>query len=101
MAAERPARIKAEMRGAVLEIVCADIRRASAVLRQTALLTEVQLFGDRLNVVAHDAEAGTQAVRQSLAQAGIQIDSIRVIRSSLENAFISLIRRQSEEPHAS
>jgi len=101
MAAERPARIKAEMQGAVLEIVCADIRRASAVLRQTGLLTEVQLFGDRLNVVARDAEAGTQAVRLSLAEAGIQIDSLRVIRSSLENAFISLIRSESEEPHAS
>src|SRR5208283_1729627 len=63
MVAERPARIKAEMKGAVLEIVCADIRRASAVLRQTGQLSEVQLFGDRLNVVAPDAEAGARAVR--------------------------------------
>ncbi|MGO9309805.1 MAG: ABC transporter ATP-binding protein [Spirochaetia bacterium] len=101
LAAERPARIKAEMRGAVLEIVCADIRRASAVLRQTGALDEVQLFGDRLNVVARDADAGMQVVQQALAGAGIAIDSLRVIRSSLENAFISLIRSESEEPHAS
>jgi ABC-2 type transport system ATP-binding protein len=88
------------MDGVVLEIVCADIRRASAVLRQSGQLSEVQLFGDRLNVVAHDAEAGTQAVRRSFAEAGMQIDSLRVIPSSLENAFISLIRSESEEPHA-
>jgi len=101
MAAERPARIKAEMRGAVLEIVCADIRRASAVLRQTSRLSEVQLFGDRLNAVAPDAQAGEQAARGALAEAGIEIVSLRVIPSSLENAFISLIRSKSEEPHES
>lgn len=100
IAAARPARIRAQMDGVVLEIVCADIRRASAVLRQSGQLSEVQLFGDRLNVVAHDAEAGTQAVRRSFAEAGMQIDSLRVIPSSLENAFISLIRSESEEPHA-
>ncbi len=101
MAVERPDRIRSEMKGTVLEIVCAEIRRASSVLRQTGPLSEVQLFGDRLNVVARDAEAGMKAVRQSLAEAGIRIDSLRVIPTSLENAFISLIRSESEEPHAS
>ena len=89
------------MKGAVLEIVCADIRRASALLKKVKALREVQLFGDRLNVVADDAEAGEQAVRGALGEAGIAIDSLRVIPSSLENAFISLIRSESEEPHES
>ena len=101
MAAERPARIKAEMKGAVLEIVCGDIRRASTVLRQGSELSEVQLFGDRLNAVARDAQAGQEAARRSLAEAGIPIVSLRVIPSTLENAFISLIRNESEEPHES
>jgi ABC-2 type transport system ATP-binding protein len=101
MAAERPARIKAEMKGAVLEIVCADIRRASAVLRMSSELLEVQLFGDRLNAVAPDAQAGERAARQALAEAGIEIIAFRVIPPSLENAFISLIRSESEELHAS
>lgn len=101
MAAEHPSRIKAGMKGAVLEIVCKDIRRASAVLRQTSQLSEVQLFGDRLNAVARDAEAGPQSARQSLAAAGIQVMSLRVIPASLENAFISLIRSESEARHES
>ncbi len=71
------------------------------MLRQTGKLSEVQLFGDRLNAVATDAQAGEQAARKALAGAGIEIDSLRVIPSSLENAFISLIRRESEEPHES
>ena len=101
MAAERPARIKESMRGAVLEIVCADIRRASSLLRLTGALREVQLFGDRLNVVADDARAGEESARRTLGDAGIEIVSLRVIPSSLENAFISLIRRESEERHES
>jgi ABC-2 type transport system ATP-binding protein len=101
MAAERPARIKESMRGAVLEIVCADIRRASSLLRLTGELREVQLFGDRLNVVAEDARAGEQSTRRALGDAGIEILSLRVIPSSLENAFISLVRREREESHES
>ena len=96
MAAESPARIKAAMKGSVLEIICADIRRASAVLRRLGELREVQLFGDRLNAVAVDATAGEQAVRAALDVEGIQVTSLRVIPSSLENAFISLIRSESE-----
>ncbi len=101
MAAESPARIKAAMKGSVLEIICADIRRASTVLRRLEELREVQLFGDRLNAVVREARAGEQAVRRALGEAGIQITSLRVIPSSLENAFISLIRSESEESHES
>jgi ABC-2 type transport system ATP-binding protein len=99
MAAETPARIKESIRGAVLEIVCADIRRASSLLRNTGALRDVQLFGDRLNVVAEDAPAGEEVARRALGDAGIEISSLRVIPSSLENAFISLVRGESEERH--
>ncbi len=101
MAAESPARIKASMRGSVLEIICAETRRASTVLRALGELREVQLFGDRLNAVALDPQSGEEAVRRALGEAGIQIASLRVIPSSLENAFISLIRSESEESHES
>jgi ABC-2 type transport system ATP-binding protein len=94
MAVESPARIKASMKGSVLEIICADIRRASGVLRGLEELDEVQLFGDRLNAVALDAARGEQAARRALADEGITVTSLRVIPSSLENAFISLIRSE-------
>lgn len=99
MAAESPARIKEIMTGAVLEIVCPDIRRASALLKNAPGLREVQLFGDRLNVVTDDASSGEHAVRQALEKAGIEILSFRVVPPTLENAFISLIRNESEERH--
>ena len=76
MAVETPARIRAAMEGSVMEIVCADTRRASAVLRGAGGLREVQLFGDRLNAVAADPRAGESAVRRLLGDAGIEITSL-------------------------
>jgi ABC-2 type transport system ATP-binding protein len=96
MAVERPAGIRAAMQGTVLEVVCTEIRRASALLKAAGALREVQLFGDRLNAVAADADAGEAVIRGVLEGAGIEISSLRVIPASLENAFISLIRKESE-----
>ena len=45
------------MRGTVVEIVCPEIRRAFAVLKTLPGVREVQLFGDRLNVVVDDPDA--------------------------------------------
>ena len=58
---------------------------------------DVQLFGDRLNVVVKDASAGEAAIRATLAEAGIEVTSLRKIPSSLENAFISLVRNERGE----
>jgi len=92
LAVDRPARIRESMRGLVLEIVCSDTRRARGALRLTGAFGDVQLFGDRLNVVVEDAPAAEALVRDALGQAGIDVSSLRVIPSSLENAFISLVR---------
>jgi ABC-2 type transport system ATP-binding protein len=101
MAVERPGVIKGEVQGRVLEIVCADIRRASAVLKASGALREVQLFGDRLSGVADDAERGQALARRTLAEAGIADLSIREIPPSLEYAFISLLRNEREAAHES
>jgi ABC-2 type transport system ATP-binding protein len=92
LAVDSPAAIRQAMSGSVLEIVASDIRRAGALLRLAGL--DAQLFGDRLNTVVPDASAGEAAVRAILGEAGIEILSLRVIPSSLENAFISLVRNE-------
>ena len=92
LAVDRPARIREAMRGSVLEVVCSDARTARSVLRLEGKLGDVQLFGDRVNVVVDDVPAAEASVRASLATAGIDVTSLRVIPTSLENAFISLVR---------
>ena len=84
-------------RGSILEIVCSDIRRAAAALKLTGAFDNVRLFGDRLNVVAPEARTGEQAVRATLGEAGIDVSSCRVVPTSLENAFISLVTAERGE----
>jgi ABC-2 type transport system ATP-binding protein len=97
LALDRPARVRESVSGSVLEVICRDIRGAVAVLRLCGMYDDVQLFGDRLNVVVKDASAGETAIRATLAEAGIEVTSLRKIPSSLENAFISLVRNERGE----
>ncbi len=94
---DSPAAIKASMKETVLELVCPRVREAAALLRPLTAIREVQLFGDRLNLVAADAADAAAAaaetrVRSVLGEAGIPVEALRRVEPSLENVFISLIR---------
>jgi ABC-2 type transport system ATP-binding protein len=88
--ADTPQALKSRLHGAVIELVCTEIRRAFAVLKAAPEATEVQLFGDRLNLVVQDPEHDAPALEARLAREGIEILDKRIIRPSLENVFISL-----------
>jgi ABC-2 type transport system ATP-binding protein len=87
-----PAAIKAQLGGAVLEVV-AEPRRAA--LDAARLLPEVRqgtVFGAslHLHVTAPGAAAG---VRDALAARGIAVREIHQIEPSLEDVFVSLMGR--------
>ena len=97
LAVDRPGSIRESTRGSILEIVCSDIRRAAAALKLAGAFRNVRVFGDRLNVMVSEAGTGEQAVRATLAGAGIGVSSCRVVPTSLENAFISLVTSERGE----
>ena len=96
LAVDTPSAIRGAVAGGVLEVVTPDTRRAAALLRARGL--DVQLFGDRLNVITADARGGEASIRSTLASAGIAVTLLRAIPSSLENAFISLVRGTAPAP---
>jgi hypothetical protein len=85
------------MRGTVVEIVCPEIRRGFGVLKGVRGVTEVQLFGDRLNAVVTDPDRGIPLIEAALAAAGIPVLQRRVLAPSLENVFISVTQSASSE----
>ena len=91
MQVDEHAQLKKLMSGEVVEIVCERVRDASKVLRNQSFAKEVQIFGDRLNVVVENARRDFYQVELKLRQNGIGINSWRVISQSLENVFISLL----------
>jgi len=101
MAADTPQAVRRLMRGEVIEVVCADIRKAFEVLKRPPALGEVQAFGDRLNIVVGNAAADFPAIAARLREAGIVAIDRRVIPPSLENVFISVMKaRETEVEHA-
>jgi len=97
MTAAPPAEVKALMRGTVVEIVCADTFGARAALRGLPAAREVQIFGDRLDIVVDDMEKDLPAVEARLSQAGIAVLDRRAVPPSLENVFISVTRPAAKE----
>ena len=97
LAADTPLALKRLMRGTVVEIVCPDIRRAFAVLKSVPGVSEVQLFGDRLNAVVSDPDRQRPLIEAALAAAGIPVLQQRALAPSLENVFISITRSAALE----
>jgi len=93
---DTPAETRKRMQGKVLEIVMERVRDGFRLLKGHPGLREVQAFGDRLNVIVDDADAGLREVEQVFQQHGLGMTSWRVIPPSLENVFISLLTQNAQ-----
>jgi ABC-2 type transport system ATP-binding protein len=91
LVADTPQSIKSLMKGAVLEIVAPEIRRVRDIARRVPG-AEVQMFGDRVNIVVRDPAADAERIRTRLADAGLAVTSWRTVAPSLENVFISMLK---------
>jgi ABC-2 type transport system ATP-binding protein len=99
-AADRPAAIKASLKGDVLEIVCDQVRKAAQCLSALPMVREVQAFGDRLNVVVAKSTGDNEQIRETLARTGIMVRNIRKIPPTLENVFIAYMKATDPLPKA-
>jgi len=97
MKADTPERLKQYMRGEIVEVVCDRVRQASAALLGHPRVSEVQTFGDRLNIVVERASRDLADVEAILAGRGVTVRSMRVVSPSLENVFISLLTHPERE----
>ena len=85
-----------------LEVHTANLAEAEDRLAEAedGVIGDVQRFGDRLDVIVPDPEAGRAAVEATLAKAGIAIQDIRVADPTLENTFVARLRAMGQELHA-
>jgi ABC-2 type transport system ATP-binding protein len=84
-----PAELRQSLGLQRLEVRAADLRRAEAALAGRDGIADVQRFGDRLDVLVGDAQAGERAVRAALGDA---VGSVRAASPTLENAFVAILR---------
>jgi ABC-2 type transport system ATP-binding protein len=94
---DAPAALKSMMKGEVVELICDDNRKAASALKNIPGLTDVQTFGDRLNVVIDDTGKTRPEIERKLGQSGLKILDWRRVSPSLENVFIALTRETNED----
>ncbi|MEW6379626.1 MAG: ABC transporter ATP-binding protein [bacterium] len=87
-----PAEVKKLMSGTILEVRTLKPRQAASLLReQLAAADAINLFGDRLHLVTREPEKTARQTEQILTRAGLEVSSIRPIRPSLEDVFVSVL----------
>jgi ABC-2 type transport system ATP-binding protein len=96
IADDTPANIKKEMTGELLELTPSDLIAAKSIVTSLKGVRELQTYGDKLHVFVDDASRRKPEIAAVLATHHIQHDEIRKIEVRMEEAFISLIRRQAQ-----
>jgi len=94
IAVDTPQNIKNSIHKQVIEIICDDIKKAYAVLKEK-YDTDVQIFGDRLDVVVDNVDQSLKDLNSIFEKNNIELLSHRTITPSLENVFIHLVKKAS------
>jgi len=97
-----PAELRDSLGMRRLEVHTANLAEAEDKLTdaEDGVISDVQRFGDRLDVIVKDPVAGRAAVEAALAKAGIAVQNIRVADPTLENTFVARLRAMGQELHA-
>jgi ABC-2 type transport system ATP-binding protein len=94
LAVDSPAGIKSRIRNTVLEIVCTPARKAYELILASGD-DEVQLFGDRVNVILEDNADSEERVVKLLKDNEVSVNDLRKTSPTLENAFIHLLKESA------
>jgi len=84
------------IQGSLLLVECDRLGDAIERVRHFEGVRDVAVFGNALHLVVSDA-AIAPAIRAMLEADGIAVDNLKVIRPSLEDAFVALTTRRSSE----
>jgi len=93
LALDHPSAIRATFAGEIVEVIAEPQAAALAVVRQDARVQDVQTFGERLHArLAKDqGEPAVTRIAEALRQAGVEVTSLRVVPTSLEDVFIDRV----------
>jgi ABC-2 type transport system ATP-binding protein len=94
IALDRPAALRARMTEPILELTVDDGPAAAQALLGAPGVIEAALFGRAVHVVVDDAAHARTSLPARLAARGLPVVSISPVSPSLEDVFVSLVRRE-------
>ena len=94
IALDTPQNIKTSINKKVIEIITNDIKKTYSILKEN-YRSNVQIFGDRINIIVDNADKVIEDISSTLKKSEIEILNHRIIKPSLENVFIHLVKKAS------
>ncbi|HEX8723922.1 MAG TPA: ABC transporter ATP-binding protein [Gemmatimonadaceae bacterium] len=94
IALDRPAALRSRMTEPILEIATDDGPTAVQELQHAPGVVEAAMFGRTVHVVVEDEAQARAALPGYLASRGRTCDRVTTVRPSLEDVFVSLVRRE-------
>jgi ABC-2 type transport system ATP-binding protein len=91
IATGNPRRISESTKWGIVEIVTADARKARKILTESGSKDKIQVFGDKVHVIVNDPEKDIESLTRVMYDNNASVKSVRRLRPSIENIFISLI----------
>lgn len=89
---DSPDNIKKKFNKQILEVFTSNVRVTFDVLRQETGF-EIQLFGDRIDIVLNELESDIINIKKILSENNIDVLDTRLKSASLENVFINLLKK--------
>ena len=96
IAQDTPAGIKKMVPGHLIEFKPAKFEAARKLVTGMPGILEVQTYGAMLHLFVDAIESRQKQIEESLAGQGITWSGMRIIEPRMEEAFISLVRRQEK-----
>lgn len=93
VALDSPRHLRASMAEPLFEVVTDDPPGAATALQRVDGVLEAAMFGRDVHAVVRDATVSPAALGDALTRAGIRFRSVEPIAPSLEDVFVSHIRR--------
>jgi ABC-2 type transport system ATP-binding protein len=84
-----------------IEVRAKNLPAVEKVLSVNSLakgISDLQSFGDRLDILVPSIEEGTKDIREILAQQQLELDSLQPDEPTLENVFVTRLRQEGSEP---
>jgi len=92
--ADTPAAVKAQIAGTVLELRMENHQKGIKILEGVESLRNLVLSGDKIHILVDDPHEGERVIREVLKTKGMELLSLTVVRPSLEDAFVSIVRER-------
>ena len=94
--ADTPAVVKTQMIGTILELRTENNQRSMRMLEGVESIRGFVLSGDKIHVLVGDPQEGERVIRDVLKAKGMSILDLMVVRPSLEDAFVSMVREKEK-----